>query len=90
MKYLLILLLFSSCTTPRLGVKQETTVSVQGKDVIAVIYPANSFEAYGYMKMLKKNGYDCNKENTECEGENVYIYRVFDKRGEIYLIVKRK
>ncbi len=90
MKYLLILLLLSSCAIPKLGVKKDYSISVEGDSVNAIIYPMNVSEAYEYMKNLRRHGYECNEQNTECEGENVYIYRVFDVRGEIYIIVKRK
>lgn len=83
-------LLFVSCSTPLLGVRKDYSISVEGDSINAIIYPMNVSEAYEYMKNLRRHGYECNEQNTACEGENVYIYRVFDNKGQIYLIVKKK
>lgn len=83
-------LLLISCSTPLLGVRKDYSISVEGDSVNAIIYPMNVSEAYEYMKNLRRHGYECNEQNTACEGENVYIYRVFDIKGQIYLIVKQK
>lgn len=87
MRYLIILLLLSSCTTIKQS--QPYRISYSLTEVDAIVFPADIGEAYEFMSSIKKQGFTCDDALTHCEGKETIIDRVTDSLGTIILITEK-
>lgn len=88
MRYLIILLLLSSCST-QIKQSQPYRISYSITEVDAIVFPKDIVEAYNFMESIDKQGFDCNEPLTHCEGEQTIVDRITDTLGTIILITKK-